>query len=279
MRGTESTLPSLRIRNLVLCLLVCATAALSLSCQSRKWQGDQKLIILGIDGMDPQLLKRFIAEGKMPNFSALARTGSFRLLTTSIPPQSPVAWSNLITGMNAGGHGIFDFIHRDPKTLQPYFSASRVEPPKHAIHLGKWVIPIGNGTAEQLRQGKAFWETLDDYGVPSTIFRMPSNFPPVKTKGHSLSGMGTPDLRGSYGTFSFYTDDPMTAAGVVEGGQIIPVTVEDSQVNAKLIGPDNTFRKGSPPTLEPFTVSIDPLEAVAKFTVQDQKFEIGRAHV
>ena len=101
---------------------------------------------------------------------------------------------------------------------------------------------------------------------------MPSNFPPVKAKGRTLSGMGTPDLRGSYGTFSFYTDDPMTAAGVVEGGQIIPVQATDSRVAAKLIGPDNTFRKGSPPTLEPFTVSIDPLEAVAAFTVQDQKF-------
>ena len=271
-RGSPPNLRLLRIRNVILALLVCAAAALPISCQPRKWHGDQKIIILGIDGMDPQLLKKFMAENKMPNFSALIEKGSFRLLTTSIPPQSPVAWSNLITGMNAGGHGIFDFIHRDPKTLQPYFSASRVEPPKHGIHLGNWVIPIGGGTAEQLRQGKAFWETLDDYGVPSTIFRMPSNFPPVKTKGRSLSGMGTPDLRGSYGTFSFYTDDPVTAAGVVEGGQIIPVRVEDSQVTAKLIGPDNTFRKGSPPTLEPFTVSIDPLEAVARFTVQDQKF-------
>jgi len=271
-RGSPPNLRLLRIRNVILALLVCAAAALPISCQPRKWHGDQKVIILGIDGMDPQLLKKFMAENKMPNFSALIEKGSFRLLTTSIPPQSPVAWSNLITGMNAGGHGIFDFIHRDPKTLQPYFSASRVEPPKHGIHLGNWVIPIGGGTAEQLRQGKAFWETPDDYGVPSTIFRMPSNFPPVKTKGRSLSGMGTPDLRGSYGTFSFYTDDPVTAAGVVEGGQIIPVRVEDSQVTAKLIGPDNTFRKGSPPTLEPFTVSIDPLEAVARFTVQDQKF-------
>ncbi len=260
------------IRNLGLALLVCAPTVLLISCQPRKWQGDQKVIILGIDGMDPQLLKTFMAEGKMPNFSALVEKGSFRLLTTSIPPQSPVAWSNLITGMNAGGHGIFDFIHRDPRTLQPYFSASRVEPPKHGIHLGNWVIPIGGGSAEQLRQGKAFWETLDDYGIPNTIFRMPSNFPPVKSKGHTLSGMGTPDLRGSYGTFSFYTDDPITASGAVEGGQIIPVTVDESQVTTHLIGPDNTFRKGSPPALEPFTVSVDPLEAVAKFTVQDQKF-------
>jgi len=265
-------LHSRRIQQIAFSLLLSATAVLMLSCQPRKWQGDRKLIILGIDGMDPQLLKQFMAEGRMPNFSALAQKGSFRLLTTSIPPQSPVAWSNLITGMNAGGHGIFDFIHRDPHTLQPYFSASRVEPPKHSIHLGNWVIPLGGGSAEQLRQGKSFWETLDDYGVPNSIFRMPSNFPPVPAKGRTLSGMGTPDLRGSYGTFSFYTDDPMAAAGVVEGGQIIPVEVRDSQVATNLIGPDNTFRKGSPPTLEPFTVSVDPLQPVAKFAFQDEKF-------
>ena len=174
--------------------------------------------------------------------------------------------------MNAGGHGIFDFIHRDPKTLQPYFSASRVEPPKHGVHLGNWVIPVGGGTAEQLRQGKAFWETLDDYRVPNSVILMPSNFPPVKTKGLSLSGMGTPDFRGGYGTFTFYTDNPLATPGLVEGGQIIPVQVEDSQVTAKLVGPATPFAKDLRPALEPFTVSIDPLEAVAKFSVQDQKF-------
>jgi len=263
---------SMRVQKLGVFLLVCATALLFFSCQPRKWGGSQKLIILGIDGMDPQLLKRFIAEGKMPNFSALAQKGSFRQLTTSIPPQSPVAWSNLITGMNAGGHGIFDFIHRDPRTLQPYFSASRVESPKHGIHLGNWVIPLGGGSAEQLRRGKAFWEILDDYGVPNTVFRMPSNFPPVRSRGRTLSGMGTPDLRGSYGTFCFYTDDPMASAGPLEGGQIIPVQVNESQVATNLIGPDNPFRKGSPPVYEPFIVSIDPLEPVARIALQDEKF-------
>jgi len=222
--------------------------------------------------MDPQLLKQYMAEGKMPNFSALAKQGSFKQLTTSIPPQSPVAWSNLITGMNAGGHGIFDFIHRDPKTLQPYFSTSRVEPPRHGIHLGNWFIPLGSGTAEQLRHGKAFWETLDDYGIPNTIIRIPANFPPVKAKGFTLSGMGTPDLRGSYGTFTFYTDDSLSTAGAVEGGEIISVQVENSQVHANLIGPDNTFRKGSPPVTESFTVSVDPLDPVARIELQDQKF-------
>lgn len=254
-------------------LLLLAGIAPLFSCQrTPRWHGEQKLIILGIDGMDPQLLKQFMQEGKMPNFSRLAEQGSFRLLGTSIPPQSPVAWSNLITGLDAGGHGIFDFIHRDPKTLQPYFSTSRVEGPKHAIHLGSWVVPLGGGSAEQLRKGRAFWEILDQYGVPNTIFRIPANFPPVPAKGQTFSGMGTPDLRGTYGTFSFYTDDPTAAVGAVEGGQVIAVQVENSKVMPNLIGPDNTFRKGSPAATEPFSVAVDPLEPVAKVAVQGQEF-------
>ena len=240
-----------------------------------KWRGKQKVVILAIDGMDPQLLKQFMREGKMPNFSRLANEGSFHLLTTSIPPQSPVAWSNLITGMNAGGHGIFDFIHRDPKTLDLYFSTSRIEGTKHEIRLGQWVIPLGSGSAEQLRKGPAFWQILDRHGIPNSIFRIPANFPPVAAKGETLSGMGTPDLRGTYGTFSFYTDDPTAMAGAVEGGRIIQVQVENSKVRANLIGPDNTFRSGSPPATEPFDLAVDPLEPVARFAVQGHDFVLS----
>jgi predicted AlkP superfamily phosphohydrolase/phosphomutase len=254
--------------------LLLAATSLLLSCGPARTEAssNHRLIILGIDGMDPQLLQQFMQEGKMPNFAKLAAEGDFRKLTTSIPPQSPVAWSNLITGMNAGGHGIFDFIHRDPKTLEPYFSTSRVEGSKHSLSLGKWVVPLGSGSAEQLRKGEAFWQILDQHGVPNTVFRIPSNFPPVPAKGETLSGMGTPDLRGTYGTFSFYTDDPTASAEAVEGGQVIPVQVENWRVAGNLIGPNNTFRKGAPPTTEPFSVAVDPLEAVAKITVQGQEF-------
>jgi len=256
-----------------LALVVCGVSILP-SCQRARgeFQGERKLIVLGIDGMDPQLLTKFMQEGKMPNFAKLVAMGSFKPLTTAIPPQSPVAWSNLITGMNAGGHGIFDFIHRDPKTMELYFSASRVAPSKHALAVGNWVVPLGGGEAEQLRQGKAFWQFLDDHGVPNSVFRIPSNFPPVPAKGSTLSGMGTPDLRGTYGTFTYYTDSPMATAGAVEGGQIVPVQVENSQVTAQLIGPDNSFRKGSPPATETFKVSVDPLEPVARIAFEDQEF-------
>jgi len=260
---------------LVSLLALCA-AGLSflLSCGHARGGAvrSRKVIILGVDGLDPDLLTKFMAEGIMPNFARLAEQGSFRRLTTSIPPQSPVAWSNLITGLNAGGHGIFDFIHRDPKTFQLYFSTSRVEGPKHSFHLGSWVIPLGSGSAEELRHGKAFWEFLDEQSVPNYVYRIPANFPPIAAKGKTLSGMGTPDLRGTYGTFTFYTDDPTAAVGAVEGGEVVQVEVKNNRVASNLIGPDNTFRKNSPAATEPFTVDVDPLESVARIGLQDQQF-------
>jgi predicted AlkP superfamily phosphohydrolase/phosphomutase len=248
--------------------------ALFVSCEPARGgaAAGKKLIILGVDGLDPDLLTKFMAEGKMPNFARLAQQGSFRRLTTSIPPQSPVAWSNLITGMNAGGHGIFDFIHRDPKTFQLYFSTSRIEGPKHSWTVGNWVVPLGSGSAEQLRHGKAFWEFLDDRGISNSVYRIPANFPPISAKGKTLSGMGTPDLRGTYGTFTFYTDDATAAAGEVEGGEVVQVEVQNSRVSSHLIGPGNTFRKDSPPATEPFTADVDPLEPVARISFQDQRF-------
>ncbi|HLK33110.1 MAG TPA: alkaline phosphatase family protein, partial [Terriglobales bacterium] len=80
---------------LLVAAVICAAAGLLYSQLPgrKRYRGDHKLIILGIDGMDPQLLEKFMQEGKMPHFAALVHQGSFRPLTTAIPPQSPVAWS------------------------------------------------------------------------------------------------------------------------------------------------------------------------------------------
>jgi predicted AlkP superfamily phosphohydrolase/phosphomutase len=232
-----------------------------------------RVIVLGIDGMDPLLLERLILAGKMPNFARLAAlNGGVRRLATSIPPQSPVAWSNLTTGQDPGGHGIFDFIHRDPRTLEPYLSTSRVEPSRHTLPIGNWRIPLTSGRTVLLRHGRAFWEYLDEKRIPTLIYRMPANFPPVPTRARSLSGMGTPDVLGTYGTFSFYTDDPYSAVGSVNGGRVYAVKAEDSVVRASLFGPYNSFRKGEPQSSIPFRVAVDPENAAAEVAVAGQRF-------
>jgi len=244
-----------------LLLLTCAT----LNCSRSKADTvSKKVLVLGFDGMDPQILDRMIDERKMPNFKFLKDTGSYLRLQTSMPPQSPVAWANFITGMNPGGHGIFDFIHIDPKTMIPYLSTSITKPSTNTIQLGKWVIPLSGGEVLLMRKGKAFWEILEDKGIPTTVFRVPSNFPPVKTKGRSLSGMGTPDIVGSYGTFSFFTENPDTEKKDISGGKIYKVEVKDNKVEGKLIGPPNSFLKDSPSSLVDFTIYVDLENPVGK---------------
>ena len=210
--------------------------------------------------------------GKMPNFTKLAAAGSYTRLGTSLPPQSPVAWSNLITGMDPGGHGVFDFIHRDPQTMTPYLSTSEVERPRQTVRLGDWIFPLWGGGVKLLRHGKAFWEYLDEWGVPVVVVRMPANFPPVQRGTRSLAGMGTPDLAGTYGTFSYYTDDLFVTPGPVNGGRNYPVEVADGRIVTKLYGPYNTLRKSEPQAAVDMTIYIDAAEPVAKVVLPDQQF-------
>jgi len=253
---------------LLILFLICTT---SYCTKSKASTVSKKVLVLGFDGMDPDILDRMMREGKMPNFKYLKETGSYLPLQTSMPPQSPVAWANFITGLNPGGHGIFDFIHNDPKTMTPYLSTSITKPPKTTIKLGKWVIPLSGGEVLLLRKGKAFWEILEDNGIPTTVFRVPSNFPPVKTKGRALSGMGTPDIVGSYGTFSFFTDKPEKEKKDISGGKIYKVEVKDNSVKGKLIGPINTFVKDSPSATVDFTVYIDSENPVGKIIIGDDE--------
>jgi predicted AlkP superfamily phosphohydrolase/phosphomutase len=233
--------------------------------------GSHKVIVLGIDGMDPQLLHQFMQDGRMPNFQRLEHEGSFHELGTSIPPQSPVAWSSVITGLNPGGTGIYDFIHRDPHTLQPRFSIASVEAPRHVVNLGNWSLPLSPGKATLLRHGKAFWQILDENGIPATVDHMPVNFPPVESRERTLAGMGTPDMEGTYGVFSFYTSDPLEEPGERSGGHVYEVEPQDNKVSAKLFGPPNTFRKGNPLVPADFTVWLDPTEPVAKIEIQGKE--------
>jgi len=104
------------------------------------------------------------------------------------------------------------------------------------------------------------------------VFRVPANFPPTETKSKTLSGMGTPDLLGTYGTFSFYTDDDIFDDVDVSGGEVYKVAVNNGQVVADLIGPENSLRKGRPVMTRGFTVDIDPEHDAVRVTIDDDAF-------
>ena len=104
---------------------------------------------------------------------------------------------------------------------------------------------MSSGRVELLRRGTPFWERLEARGIPTTIIRMPANFPPSGTATRELSGMGTPDLLGTYGTFAFYTSEPFAFAGrAVSGGVVHQVRVREGRVGAVLEG--RTTRSTAP---------------------------------
>jgi predicted AlkP superfamily pyrophosphatase or phosphodiesterase len=85
----------------------------------------KKMIVVGIDGFDPRLAERLMDAGELPHLAAMRAAGGYARLGSSVPPQSPVAWANFITGADPGVHGIFDFIHRHPdRGCAPYYAAS-----------------------------------------------------------------------------------------------------------------------------------------------------------
>ncbi len=265
--------------------LGCLAGLLLFAACSTQSPRARRVFILGIDGLDPKMLQEFMEEGFLPNFRALATEGGMSPLTTTMPPLSPVAWSTFITGMDPAGHGIFDFIHRNPASYAPEFSIARAIPAGWALSLGSWVIPLQGGTTEQLRRGTSFWEVLEGRGVPTTIFRMPVNFPP-NSPGYSLSGMGTPDFLGTQGgTFTLFTTSPPPRANEITGGRFFRVGVVNHQVEVRLEGPDNPFRQeevpaprgGDPVYRSPklgmdFKVFVDPEHAAAKLDVQGHEF-------
>lgn len=237
-----------------------------------KTETNKKIIILGFDGIDPHLLNVWMEQDKLPAFKQLRNQGGFLPLRTSIPPQSPVAWSNFISGMDPGGHAIFDFIHRDPQNYMALFSASATEEAKKTLSIGNLVLPLSGGKVRNLRKGKAFWQILEEYDIPATVFKIPSNYPPSPTKQRTISGMGTPDILGTYGIFNYYTTETGEINEDIGGGRIHEVYVIGDRVEAKLPGPVNSFNKDRPESSIDLKVYIDQINPVAKIVIQDNEF-------
>lgn len=176
-----------------------------------------RLIILGLDGLDPELAAGFMDRKLLPNLSALKEQGTFRPLGTSNPPISPVAWSNFMTGVNPGKHNIFDFLRRDPRTYLPALSSAEISTSPRTVKIGPLRIPAGKPVIRMLRKSVPFWKVLGEHGVFSVILKVPITFPPEPHRGLLLSGLCTPDLKGSQGTFTYYTTAPSAGSGLTSG--------------------------------------------------------------
>ena len=233
----------------------------------------ERAVILGFDGMDPELADRFMKEGRLPNLAKLRDKGTFSKLRTTFPAISPVAWSTFMTGVNPGKHNIYDFLARDTNNYLPFLSSAEIKGPKRHIKIGKYSIPFGKTEIKAMRKGTPFWHWLGDAGIFSSVIRVPVTFPPEKFQGVLLSCMCVPDLKGSQGTFCLCTTR-MSSDKFREGGVRVPIERKNGVCHSYVPGPDNPLKENAGEVRMDFEIKPEPESKQARFVVGSEKFTL-----
>ena len=239
-----------------------------------------RTVILGLDGLDPELAERWMAAGHLPNLAGLARTGSFSRLRTTYPAISPVAWSSFITGVDPARHNIFDFLNRDLKSYQPTLSSSQISGAARTLRVGNWVVPLGRPLVRGMRKSRAFWSILGDHGIPCNILRVPPTFPPEEFAGVLLSAMCIPDLRGTQGSFTYYTTSPEEvssggAAPETTGGERQLVHIQEGVIHAELPGPINPLQSDRTALAIGFDLHVDAEKELCRLEIQGRRYRLA----
>jgi predicted AlkP superfamily phosphohydrolase/phosphomutase len=126
-----------------------------------------RVLCLGLDGADYDLVRDLLVQGRLPSLARLSREGVFGPLRSTIPAFTPTAWSSFLTGLNPGGHGIFAF------TSNPNRGGGRLE-------------------SAASRAGAPLWRYLGAAGVRSAFVTVPFTHPPEPVRGVLVTGFGGP---------------------------------------------------------------------------------------
>lgn len=201
-----------------------------------------KTIILGFDSFDPAVFEDMAGKNQLPHLAKFMDAGGYSRLEVCSPPQTEVSWTSIATGADPGGHGIFDFVHRDPNTYSPYVS---ILPMKKGVFGEQFVPPY---------IAKTFFEEAAGLGYPATALWWPAMFParpelPVNT----IPGLGTPDIRGQLGVGTLFTTED-------EKKNKVAVTRLESngkgRYTASLFGPQVQSRDGARPASLPLALDV-----------------------
>lgn len=122
-----------------------------------------KLLFLGVDGADWQILLPMINRGELPNMEKLIRRGSYGVLNSMERMESPLLWTTMATGKSPEEHGITDYVVKIPGKSKP--------------------VPIGSGQ----RKVKALWNILSEYNETVAFLDWWASYPAEEVNGFIVS--------------------------------------------------------------------------------------------
>ncbi len=131
-------------------------------------QDRERVMVIGLDGVPYDLIRRWADAGHLPNLARLMERGVSGPLASTMPPTSGPAWTSLSTGKNPGKTGIYDFLYR---------------------RAGSYVFPPVNTT---MRSGKTLWSLIGEAGRKVGIVNLPISYPVEEVNGVLVSGWMTP---------------------------------------------------------------------------------------
>lgn len=219
-------------------------------------------LILGLDAFDPILFEQLSASGRLPNLTRYVESGGYARFTVANPPQSEVSWTSIATGLDPGGHGIFDFVHRDPAT---YSLSLSLLPTKRRFGGTQFVPPY---------TARTIFDHVVGQGFPATVLWWPGTFParlgsPVRT----LPGLGTPDLHGRWGVGTLFSSNDGLADEKRKTAVVTLSKQGKDRCTGRLSGPIRKKRRGSQESAIELQLDLTSNRS-ARLTIGNQVIEL-----
>ena len=153
-----------------------------LICMNRR-----RAMLFGLDGATWRILDPMIRRGHLPHLAAMREAGAHGVLSSTVPPVTPAAWTTFQTGLLPANHGLFDFSGRNEGSYHTHVVSSR-----------EIVAPT-------------LWELASQAGKRAVAVNVPLTYPPEAVNGAVVSGMLTPGVKGNL-TYPAALKDQLLAA-------------------------------------------------------------------
>jgi len=220
-------------------------------------------LLIGFDSFDPITFEHLASQGKMPFLNKYTDKGNYSRFTVSDPPQTEVSWSSIATGLDAGWHGVFDFVHRNPRTYTPYASLL----PTKTTSLGTQFIPPV--------KAKTIFEQAAQDGYPTTTLWYPATFPaqpssPVRT----IPGLGTPDILGRLGVGTYFSNSANDNENKLKTPIKELIKKNDGIYGGSLDGPAQKKKGTIQNSIVDFALEIDSQNNTAKLNIGKQSIPL-----
>jgi tetratricopeptide (TPR) repeat protein/arylsulfatase A-like enzyme len=169
-----------RFRQAGLVLLACDIVSVSIrsapeaDAPARPRVAGMRVLLIGLDGADWNILDPLIDAGRLPHIGRLAREGVRGRLRSITPMLSPVIWTSIATGVLPGRHGIIDFL-----------ASAGPDGAK---------VPV----TSSLRRTKAIWNLLSEHGLSVGVVGWWASYPAERVNGFIVSDRVAYQLFGAH---------------------------------------------------------------------------------